>query len=52
MNKAKNFHMKMSSNQNSQANKILLIVHVFNTNLTLPRILDLLEFSDKKTQRK
>ena len=35
------FHMKMSSNKNSQANKVLLIVHIFNKNLTLPKILDL-----------
>ena len=41
MSKANVFHMKMSSNQNSQANKILLIVHIFNKNPTLPRILDL-----------
>ena len=41
MNKAYVFHMKVSSNQNSQADKILLIVHIFNKNLTLPRILDL-----------
>ena len=45
MNKANVFHMKMSSNQNSQANKISLIVHIFNKNLTLPKILDLLDMT-------